>query len=62
MKRLTQFDQSLLIMAHPTLDHYIPSLVVAGASTSNDELYFITEGLDLGSLSMRSFVLHRKTS
>ena len=61
MKLLTHIDQRLLDIAHPTLDHYIPSLTVAGASTPNDHLYFITEGMDLGSLSMRSFVLHQKT-
>ena len=50
--------KSLMSKAHPTLDHYTPSLTVAGALNIKDELYFITEGIDLGSLSMRSFVFH----
>ena len=60
MKKLADADQQLLKIAHPTLDHYIPSMTIAGASTSNDELYFINEGIDLGSVSMRSFVFHQK--
>ena len=53
---LTDVKTSLLDTAHPTLDHYIPSLTVVGASDPSDELHFITEGFDKGSLSMRSFV------
>ncbi|MCZ4293417.1 4,5-DOPA dioxygenase extradiol [Vibrio sinaloensis] len=49
---------SLLSMANPTLEHYIPALTVAGASNSQDQIYTITEGIDLGSVSMRSFVFH----
>ncbi|MEL6375837.1 MAG: 4,5-DOPA dioxygenase extradiol [Pseudomonadota bacterium] len=44
--------------AHPSSEHYIPSLTVAGAATEKDQLYFMTDGIDLGSLSMRSFVFH----
>lgn len=60
MKKLADADQQLLKIAHPTLDHYIPSMTIAGASTSNDELYFTNEGIDLGSVSMRSFVFHQE--
>lgn len=49
---------SLLRMAHPTVDHYLPALTVAGASDSNDELTFMTDAIDLASISMRSFVFH----
>ena len=49
---------TLLSMAHPSLDHYIPTLTVAGAAHKADELYFMTESIDLGSVSMRSFVFH----
>ena len=49
---------SVLRMAHPTLEHYIPALTIAGASNSRDSLYYMTEGIDLGSVSMRSFVFH----
>lgn len=49
---------ALLHMSHPTVEHYIPALTVIGAADAADELTFITEGIDLGSLSMRSFVFH----
>ena len=59
MNQLTDINKTLLTMAHPTLDHYIPSITIAGASTPGDELYFITDGIDLGSVSMRSFVFNQ---
>lgn len=43
-------------MAVPTPDHFLPLLVVAGASGEADQLETITEGYDLWSLSMRSLV------
>ncbi len=49
---------SLLRMAHPTVDHYLPALTVAGASDARDGLTFMTDAIDLGSVSMRSFVFH----
>ncbi|XDA99253.1 4,5-DOPA dioxygenase extradiol [Sulfitobacter sp. LCG007] len=49
---------SLLGIAHPSVDHYLPALSVAGASDAGDTLLFMNEGIDLGSVSMRSFVLH----
>lgn len=49
---------SLLAMAHPTVDHYLPSLTIAGASDKRDNLTFMTDAIDLGSVSMRSFVFH----
>lgn len=49
---------SLLPMAHPTVDHYLPALTIAGASDARDELTFMTDTIDLGSVSMRSFVFH----
>jgi len=49
---------SLLQMAHPSVDHYLPALTIAGASTGQDELTFMTDAIDLGSVSMRSFVFH----
>jgi 4,5-DOPA dioxygenase extradiol len=48
----------LLSMAHPSLDHYIPALTIAGASDEADELTYMTESIDLGSVSMRSFLFH----
>lgn len=49
---------SLLHMAHPSVDHYLPALTVAGASDERDTLTFMTDAIDLGSVSMRSFVFH----
>lgn len=49
---------SLLTMAHPTVDHYMPALTIAGASDAKDRLTFMTDAIDLGSVSMRSFVFH----
>lgn len=48
----------LLQMAHPTVDHYLPSLTIAGAADARDELVFMNDSIDLGSVSMRSFVFH----
>ncbi len=44
-------------LAHPTLEHYIPLLYVAGASFEDDTSRFIHEGIEHGSLSMRSWLL-----
>lgn len=49
---------SLLNMAHPTVDHYMPALTIAGASDAHDTLTFMTDAIDLGSVSMRSFIFH----
>jgi len=48
----------LLAMAHPSVDHYLPALTIAGASDHRDGLTFLTDEINLGSLSMRSFVFH----
>lgn len=48
----------LLQIAHPSVDHYLPTLTIAGASDAGDDLTFITDSIDLGSISMRSFVFH----
>ncbi len=50
---------SLLQLAHPSLDHYLPALTIAGASDARDELTFMTDAIDLGSVSMRSYVFHQ---
>ena len=49
---------SLLRMAHPSHDHYLPALTVAGAADDKDALTFMTDAIDLGSVSMRSFIFH----
>lgn len=48
----------LLQVAHPTVDHYLPALTIAGASDAKDKLTWMTDSIDLGSVSMRSFVFH----
>ena len=48
----------LLSVAHPTVDHYLPALAIAGASDDTDELTFMNDTIDLSSISMRSFVFH----
>ena len=48
----------LLRMAHPTAEHYVPALTIAGASDDRDALTFMNDSFDLGSVSMRSFVFH----
>ena len=50
----------LLHAAHPTVDHYLPALAIAGASDGGDDLTFMTDAIDLGSVSMRSFVFHAR--
>ena len=49
---------TLLPMAHPSVDHYMPALTIAGASDEADTLTYMTDKIDLGSVSMRSFVFH----
>ena len=49
---------SLLDIAHPSVDHYLPALTIAGASSNKDALTFMTDGIDLGTVAMRSFVFH----
>ena len=51
---------SLLQMAHPSVDHYMPTLTIAGASDDRDDLTFMTDTIDMGSISMRSFVFHAR--
>lgn len=47
-------DRALWNIAHPSLEHYIPLLYAYGASENNEQAKFIFEGIQLGSLSMRS--------
>lgn len=51
---------ALFGVAHPTSEHYIPSLTVAGASDPRDALTFMTESIDMGAVSMRSFIFHTR--
>lgn len=49
---------SLMTMANPTLEHYAPALAIAGTTDHKEELAFISEGIDLGAVSMRSFMFY----
>lgn len=51
---------ALLTAAHPSIDHYLPALTIAGASDARDDLTFMTDAIDLGSVSMRSFIFHAR--
>lgn len=44
-------------LSHPSLDHFLPLLYVAGAAADSDAVRFPVSGFDLGSLSMRSVLL-----
>jgi 4,5-DOPA dioxygenase extradiol len=41
----------------PTPDHYLPLLYIAGARQASDTSTFPIEGMDMGSISMRSLLL-----
>lgn len=44
-------------LSHPTPDHYLPLLYVAGASGAEDPVRFPITGFDMSSLSMRAAIL-----
>ena len=44
-------------MAHPTPDHWLPALYVAGAADARDRVSFPVTGFDFVSLSMRAILL-----
>lgn len=47
----------LMRLAHPTIEHFLPILYPLGVADAADELRWFNQGFDLGSISMRSFVL-----
>ena len=49
---------TLLDQANPSVDHYLPALTIAGTTDMKDELVFMTDNIDLYSISMQSFVFH----
>lgn len=49
---------SLLKMAHPSVDHYLPALTIAGAADDKDNLLFMNSSIDIASVSMRSFIYY----
>ncbi len=49
-------NKTLWSMAHPTLEHYLPLLYAYGASSESEKVQFLYEGMQLGTLSMRSLM------
>ena len=41
---------NMLTMAHPSVDHYLPALTIAGASNAKDDLVFMNDSIDIGSV------------
>jgi 4,5-DOPA dioxygenase extradiol len=48
--------EALWNMAHPSLEHYLPILYAYGAAGKDEAVKFIFEGMQNGSLSMRSMM------
>ncbi len=44
-------------LSHPTPEHFLPALFPLGVADDEDELSFFNSTFDMGSISMRSFVL-----
>lgn len=49
---------TLFRKAHPTAEHFMPMLYCLGLVDPSDGLTFFNEDMDLGSISMRSFIFH----
>lgn len=45
-------------LAVPTPEHYLPLLYVLGVRHPDDRLQFFNDFIEMGSMSMRSFILH----
>jgi 4,5-DOPA dioxygenase extradiol len=48
--------KDLWTVAHPSVEHYLPLLYAYGASDAKDQVKFAFEGMQLGTLSMRSMI------
>jgi len=44
-------------LAHPSPEHFLPVMFPLGVVDEKDELSFFTTSFDMGSISMRSFLL-----
>lgn len=44
--------------AHPTYDHFLPLIYSLGASNEKDQITYFNNQFDLGSISMRSLLIH----
>ena len=49
-------------LAVPTDEHFLPLLYIAAVKHANDNMQFITDNFDLGSLSMRSVIYQSHSS
>jgi 4,5-DOPA dioxygenase extradiol len=47
------------MMSVPTPEHFLPALYIAGAQRDDDKLTILTDGIELGSISMLSFAYSR---
>jgi len=58
---LIEFEKSTPYarVVHPTLEHYIPLLYIAGTSNKNDISTFPYVRVEYGSISMRSWLLQK---
>ena len=48
---------SLADMAHPSNDHFLPLYYILGLQQKNEQLTYFNDKFDMGSISMRSFIL-----
>ena len=44
-------------LAHPSIEHFLPVLYPLAVMAKDENVSFFNEGFDLGSISMRSFLL-----
>jgi 4,5-DOPA dioxygenase extradiol len=49
-------------LAVPTDEHFLPLLYIAAVKHANDNMQFITDSFDLGSLSMRSVIYQQHSN
>ena len=47
---------SVAKLAHPTIEHFLPLIYSLALFDQNEQTEFFNEGIELGSLSMRSFI------
>jgi len=51
-----KWGESLLAVAHPTVEHYLPLLYCMGSVDEDDAISYPYEGFDFGSISMRAIL------
>jgi len=59
-KPLIEYQRTgnLANLAHPSNDHYLPLMYTLGLRDEKDQFEFFNEGIDMGSMSMRSIVFY----